>query len=298
MKWTSQPVFMAVLAIGVSCANVQAQTPAASESPVDLVRRTVENEINSPNGSAKFMFRDRKETTHGTQTKLLVETTETMVGLIVANDDHPLSPQERQAEQARVERFLKDPEEIKKRARREKEDVQHTNRIMRALPDAFVYEADGAEAGTPELGKIGDQLVRLKFKPNPHYVPPGREEQVLAGLQGEMLIDTNQHRIAKIEGALFQDVEFGWGILGRLNKGGTFLVQQADVDDGHWEVTRMRLSFDGKIVMVKSLVIRSNEIFTDFREVPATLNYAQGLELLEKQQADLAENQHADAIAK
>lgn len=238
----------------------------------------------------KFMFRDRKETSRGSQTKLLVETKEAMVGLIVANNDHPLSPQERQAEQGRVERFLNHPEEINKRARQEKEDTERTLRIMKALPNAFLYEADGKETGTATLGKAGDELVRLKFKPNPRYVPPGREERVLTALEGVMLIDTNQHRIAKIDGTLFQNVDFGWGFLGRLDKGGKFMVEQADVGSGHWEVTHMQLSFDGKIVMLKNLVIRSNEVFTDFHEVPSTLTYAQGLELLEKEQAELADN--------
>ncbi len=274
----------------VAVLSLAAHAQAPSDSPAELVRRTVENEAKDPSGQMKFMFRDRKETSRGSQTKLLVETKEAMVGLIVANNDHPLSPQERQAEQGRVERFLNHPEEINKRARQEKEDTERTLRIMKALPNAFLYEADGKETGTATLGKAGDELVRLKFKPNPRYVPPGREERVLTALEGVMLIDTNQHRIAKIDGTLFQNVDFGWGFLGRLDKGGKFMVEQADVGSGHWEVTHMQLSFDGKIVMLKNLVIRSNEVFTDFHEVPSTLTYAQGLELLEKEQAELADN--------
>lgn len=276
------------LALLMAAGVAVCQSPV--DSPVDLVRKVVQNEANPPKNNAKFMYKDRKETTHGSQTKLLVETTQTMVGLIVANNDQPLSPAERQAEQQRVERFIKDPEEIKKRAKREKEDSEHTKRILQALPDAFAYEKDGLVPGTAELGKVGDQLVRLNFKPNPNYTPPGREEQVLTGMSGYILIDTSQCRIAKIDGSLFKEVEFGWGILGRLDKGGKFMVQQADVGDGHWEVTRMELNVDGKVVMLKNLVIRSNEVFSDFQEVPSNLTYSQGLDLLQKQQADLAEN--------
>ena len=32
---------------------------------------------------------------------------------------------------------------------------------------------------------------------------------------------------------------FGWGFLGHLDRGGHFLVEQGEVVNGHWEVTRM-----------------------------------------------------------
>ena len=37
---------------------------------------------------------------------------------------------------------------------------------------------------------------------------------------GEIWIDPVHQRVVRLEGHLQQDVDFGWGILGRLNKGG------------------------------------------------------------------------------
>jgi len=53
-------------------------------------------------------------------------------------------------------------------------------------------------------------LVRLKFRPNPKYSPPSHVEQILTGLEGYLLIDADQHRIAKIDGTLGKEVGFGW----------------------------------------------------------------------------------------
>jgi hypothetical protein len=161
---------------------------------------------------------------------------------------------------------------------------------MKALPDAFLYEPDGTTGGNQTIGKAGDQLVRLKFRPNPKYTPPSHVEQVLTGMQGYLLIDADQHRIAKIDGTLTKEVGFGWGILGHLDRGGHFLVEQAEVIQGDWEVTHMSLSFTGKELLFKSLNIRSDEVFSDFRPAPSNLNFAQGVELLKKQEAELAEN--------
>jgi len=76
--------------------------------------------------------------------------------------------------------------------------------------------------GQPRRGKPGDQLLRLKFQPNPKYDPNARR----AGFgrnAGVVLIDPQKaHR--KIDGTLFKDVSFGWGILGHLDRGGHFQV--------------------------------------------------------------------------
>ena len=155
------------------------------------------------------------------------------------------------------------------------------------MPDAFIYEFDGTEPSRPGVGKPGDELVRLKFQPNPLYTPPSRVEQVLMGMRGTVLIDKGARRLARIHATLFREVSFGWGILGHLDKGGSFLVEQADVGDGTWEITHIQLNFTGKIMMVKSLVIKSDETFSDFRRVPDDLTFAKGVDLLKQEWAKL-----------
>jgi hypothetical protein len=166
---------------------------------------------------------------------------------------------------------------------------------MRALPNAFIYEYDGIETGRPGIGKQGDELVRLKFRPNPKFNPPSRVEQVLTGMQGYLLIDANQHRIAKIDGTLYRDVSFGWGILGHLDKGGQFQVDQASVGDGDtWQITRMSLNFTGKVLLFKNVVIKSNEIFSDFRRVRSDLTFTQGVDLLKREENSSAANRSGE----
>jgi hypothetical protein len=287
--------FNAKLVVAIAALALVSRVPAfsadqSSESPIELVRRTVQGEIATGNG-AKAMFTDHKGTPQGSQTKLVVETREGTAGMVVAIDNKPLSREQRQAEEARLEGLVNNPEGLKRKQRSEKEDTEHVTRIMRALPDAFLYEPDGSAVGNQEIGKPGDQLVRLKFRPNPKYNPPSHVEQVLTAMQGYVLIDANQHRIAKMDGTLTKEVSFGWGILGHLDRGGHFLVEQAEVVPGDWEVTHMSLSFTGKELLFKSISVKSDEVFSNFRPVPSNLTFAQGVDLLKKQQAELAENQ-------
>ena len=187
-----------------------------------------------------------------------------------------------------------DPETLRRKQKSEKEEAERIAKIMTALPDAFLYQPDGTELGRAGVGEPGAELVRLKFRPNPRYHPPSHVEQVLTAMQGYLLIDSSKHRIAKIDGTLTKSVDFGWGILGHLDRGGHFLVEQEDVSNNNWEVTRKTLAFTGRELLFKSINIQSDEVFSDFRPAPASLTVAQGVELLKKHEAELAENHQPD----
>jgi hypothetical protein len=286
---TATRILLAALALAAVAWSFAEPSPELQ--PSDLVRHVVANEIKSTDQTSKWMFRQRKETPNGSQTKLMVETRDAMAGMVVAYNDRPLNPDERQGEYNRIQRFIDDPAELERKHRKEKEDSERVKSILKALPDAFLYEYDGTDAGQPGVGKPGSPLVRLKFRPNPGYNPPTRVEQVLTGMQGVVLIDPQKQHIARIDGTLFQDVAFGWGILGHLDRGGHFLVDQTDVGNDNWSISRMELAFTGKLLLFKSLNIKSTETYSNFHPVPADLTFAQGAQLLKKQVATVAENQ-------
>jgi len=80
-----------------------------------------------------------------------------------------------------------------------------------------------------------------------------------------------------------------------LDRGGHFLVEQARVFEGDWEITHMSLSLTGKELLFKSIHIESDEVFSKFRLVPSSLSFAEGVDLLKKQEAELAENRQGTA---
>jgi hypothetical protein len=263
-------------------------TVSSYRDPADLVRKAVQNEIKAGDNTAHFLFHGTKTTPQGSTTRIYVETTGATAGLVVAYNGKPLTPEQRHVEEARVERFINNPEELKRKREQEHENADRTLRIMRALPDAFFFQYSGEETGTEGLSRSGSRLVKLSFRPNPHYQPPSRVEEILTGMQGYVLVDALRYRIATINGTLFKEVGFGWGILGHLDRGGRFLVQQQEVGDNLWEISNMTLSFTGKILLVKALSINSTEVFSGFRQIPSDLTFPQALQLLKKEESALA----------
>lgn len=317
-EYTLQPgAWIATLTIEMNCAKRRRRTGctlgmavvftaattvfAAQESqtpeipPGELVRVTVANEVAAANHpDLHHMFRSRRQTPKGMQTHLYVETNQALAGMLIAINDQPLTAEQQKAQFDHLASLANNPEQLHKKEAREKEDEDRTLRIVKALPDAFCYEYAGTEDSAPALGKSGDELVKLKFKPNPAYSPPSHVEQVLRGMEGELLIDPKTRRLARMDGTLFEEVTFGWGILGHLNKGGHFRVQQADLGlgDGAWGITEMQLNMNGKILMFKGLNIVSEEVLSDFHQMPEKLTFAQGVDILKTEQEKLAHTNH------
>ena len=279
-----------MLLLAAASFAAQPESVSSYHDPVELVRKAVQNEIKAANDdSARFLFRGTKTTSKGSTTRLYVETKDVTAGLVVAYNGKPLDAEQRRAEEARVERFIDNPEELRRKREQERENSEHTMRIVRALPDAFLFEYAGEETGSTGIGRAGATLVKLKFRPNPRYAPPSRVEEVLTGMEGYVLVDAVRYRLASIDGTLFKEVGFGWGILGHLDRGGRFLVQQQEVGDNFWEISGMTLSFTGKILLLKNLSISSTETFSGFKRVPSDLTFAQALELLKKEESTAAD---------
>ncbi len=255
--------------------------------PVAVVRRATQNEIaaTGPSTPPFFMYKDHTQYKDHSVTQESIETSQGGLSLTIEKNGKPLSPEEQAQENEKLKDFAYDSDARQKKRQSNREDDQRSITLMRSLPDAFNYTVDGVTKGPH-----GDEMVHLKFKAKPGWSAPTRETRVLEGMEGDMVIDQTAGRIAEINGELFEDVDFGWGILGRLFKGGKFIIHQAEVGEGKWHETVETLKFNGKILIFKNLTIWSVETMDDFRPVPSNLTTAQALQLLHNPTDVVAEN--------
>jgi hypothetical protein len=257
--------------------GVYAHAQEPPEDPVALVRAASWNELHATNASHPFRFRLRKQDENGITTKEIIETKDGDVARLVAVDDKPLTPERASAEKARLDNLLAHPDLQAHRHKKEQEDSNRENEMTRLLPDAFLYTYRDI-VNTPD-----GPAWRLTFMPNDKFIPPDREAQVYHGMAGELWIDCREKRISHLDAHLISDVNFGWGVIGRLNKGGTIQILQKDVGENHWEAVHMKLDLTGKILMVKSIAFQTVEDSTDFRPVSNTLTYQDAIRLLESE---------------
>jgi hypothetical protein len=258
-----------------------AQSPTAEAAdPVALVRRAAANELHAVDervakGPAPVRYVLFKENEKGSTVKEVVQTRDGSVARLVAINGKPLTADQEQMEAARLQRLLDQPDLQERRKKREQEDAEHARKIMHVMPDAFLYKYAGTVPGP------NGPAIRLTFEPKPGFDPPDQETRVAIGIRGELWIDEAQERMVRLDAHLFQDVDFGWGILGRLYKGGSIRIENADVGNHNWQMQRMKLDLTGKALMVKTLTFRVTENGTEYTAVPREMSYKDGIRLLQ-----------------
>ena len=261
----------------------------SSDAAKQLVQQVVYNEVNSgQNDHSRFTYRTRKETPKGSTVKQIIETNDGSVARLIAINNQPPSAEQRKQDDERIQKLLNDPDERQRKRHEQQDDAKKAESMLRVLPDAFIYE---------EIGREGE-LIHFHFHPNPHFDPPNREASVYRGMEGTLTVDSRLKRLVKIDGHLFEDVTFGWGILGRLEKGGTFLVVQKQIEGPRWEVVLMDVNMNGKALFFKTISMHEKESYSDFHRVPENLSFKQAVDMLERGQAQIAENSPVTASSK
>jgi hypothetical protein len=254
--------FFAALLIRPTCTAQTARTSASPEQ-LALIARAAEREQHELESPSPFQYQERLEWIWGTETRSVIETAEGRADRIVYFGDEPLSPEQSAKQQRRLEKLLTDRNAVKSEMEDQKPELQRRIRMIKAFPKAVLFDYAGRENG----------LLRFTFRPNPDFSPKDRETQMYRGMEGFVLVEPVQERLVRVEGKLVKDVSFGWGIFGRLYKGGTYEIAQTQLSPGAWRITTMNVDVRGRVFFFDTFRFLRNESNTRFRPVPATMTY-------------------------
>ena len=267
---------LVALAAISACSLVQLRAAPPVQAP-ELVQKALSREIAALQDKSRPMrYRLHKSSPRLSTTKDMVETRDGVIGMMVEANESALSAEDTAREQSRLDDLLENPAKQKKRKQTQDEDTARALKALRYLPTAFLY-TDRGEVATP-----AGPAESFTFVPNPKFDPPDLETTVLTGLTGEMIIDLKQTRVVRLEVHLRQDVDFGWGILGRLARGGWLRIDQREVLPGIWRMERFQMDMTGR-VLFRSRTFQTTEEETQFARVPEGLTFRQGLALLRSQ---------------
>jgi hypothetical protein len=236
----------------------------------ELVRKMVENELAAAAHPAHWMYLSRKEEGGKTRLRQIIQSKDVILERLVAVNDSPPTSAERVKEDRRIAKLIGDADALESLKREQQEDKVKAQKMLELLPRAFLYEYAGRE----------DELIKLTFRPNPAFTPPSREARVFHAMEGEMWVHEGQRRLAKMAGRLTDDVNFGFGLLGHLDKGGTFAVKQSEVSARIWEMTSMDVNMHGRALIFATIKTQEREEMSHFDRVPDELNAARAMDLL------------------
>jgi hypothetical protein len=157
-----------------------------------------------------------------------------------------------------VESFVRDVNAQARQRRDNQRDDNQAAGLLKLLPVAFLWT---------ETSENGDTTT-YHFKPDPKFQPPNREARVFAAMEGDMTVNTREQRIQELQGRLIHDVTFGYGLLGRLQRGGTFEVERREIGGGVWQITESHIHIHGHALLFKTISEEEDDVKTSFTREP------------------------------
>jgi len=262
---------MAASALNVCSAAAQAAMPAGQ-----LVREVVYNELNDHARHGYWRYWVERRSAGATRLEEQVETADGPIARLAETNGQALTGEAERQEETRLEELLRSRDEQARQLKRYDEDEERIGRILRLLPDAFLYAYEGEENG----------CARLRFRPNPDYPARSIEARVFHGMSGVLWVDVRWKRLARLEGRVSENVDFGYGILGRLYKGGWFRLVRVQVSATDWKTESLEVHMNIRALLVKTFARETSEKRGGFAPVPSGMSLAQGLALLDENRAE------------
>jgi hypothetical protein len=96
------------------------------------------------------------------------------------------------------------------------------------------------------------------------------QSRVMGTMAGELVVAHDGNRIQTLRGKLTEDVRIGFGILGKLEQGGTFDIERRQLAPGRWQITETHVHIGGHALLFKTIGQQQDEVKTEWKPSTAS----------------------------
>jgi hypothetical protein len=112
----------------------------------------------------------------------------------------------------------------------------------------------------------GQDVLVFDFEPNPDFKPQKLAEKVVHELAGVVWIDEKAHDVARLEAYFVGDFRFGGGLIANLQKGTSFVFEQAFINNEVWLPTYEEAHVGVRVLLVKAIKVNSVTRYSDYKK--------------------------------
>jgi len=259
--------------LGAAVAFGQA-IPLAAQDAKQIVRTAVSTELAaSQNDHSHWLFYDVDRKPSGTVRQWVAQTGSGDLHRVLDQKGQSLTPS---AQRGAMEKFIHDPDAQTRQRKSGEHDDQQSADMLRLLPDAFLWTVTSTQ---------GDR-IHLHFRPDPNFKPPSWETRVFAAMEGDMVVESEHHRIVSLRGRLVHDVRFCGGLCGNLSSGGTFDVERRQTGSSVWQIVETHVHIHGTALFFKDISQEEDDVKSSFQPLPGNITLAQAESELLKQRSE------------
>jgi hypothetical protein len=242
-----------------------------SQTAKELIADTCYNELQQREKRTLWSYVAKRSSNNHVFREQVIETVDASVRHLLAVDGEPPTSVQMKEENDRNRELLKNVSRRHAIQKQQDNDDKKMEELLRIIPEAFVFEDQGQEG----------ESERIAFHPNPGFKPKTYEQRILHALDGIVFIDLLDKRIARLSGSLGTRVEFGYGVIGHVEQGGTTDITRVHLSPGIWKTSAEKIDINGRFVILKTINKHQDESRTGFQPVSPDTTFAQALNEIE-----------------
>jgi hypothetical protein len=182
------------------------------------------------------------------------------ISTLISKDGKPLGEEEQKKENEKTQKEIRQHEakkEAKDKGNAKKEDDDPGIEVFLRVCQ-FV---------NPRRERFrGQDVLVFDFEPNPEFKAHKLEEKVVQKLAGVVWIDEKAHDVARLEAYFVGDFKFAGGVLANLQKGTSFVFEQAFINNEVWLPTYAEIHVGVRVLLVKGFKVNAVIRYSDYKK--------------------------------
>ncbi len=264
-------LFPIVLA-GTAClAHAQAAAPS---DPREIVRRAAQLELERNKKARDYTYTQRVE-----QRKLddkgrvkSVESTSSEITILydeeverlIAKNDQPLSDKERQKEEDRINKLVRErenesAEQKAKRISKQEKEREDARAFVEEIAAAYDFRFLPGE--TIE----GRPAWVIAAEPRPGYRPQRKQARILPKFHFTVWVDKAEYAWVNLDAEAIDTLSFGW-FLARIHKGTRLRLEQTRVNNEIWLPKHVAAKLDARVALLKKYNMEFDATYRDYKK--------------------------------
>jgi len=189
------------------------------------------------------------------------------ISTLVAKDGKPLSDEEQRKENERVQKRITKYQEEKTHKEKKEEKAKEEGRDEKDSDEPGIeIFLRACQFVNPRRERFrGQDVLVFDFEGNPEYKPKKLAERVVQQLAGVVWVDEKAHDVARLEAYFVKDVRFGGGLLANLQKGTSFIFEQAFLNNEVWLPTYEEAHIGARVLLLKGFKVNEVTRYSDYK---------------------------------
>ncbi len=189
------------------------------------------------------------------------------ISTLVKKDGKALSEEEQKKENEKTAKRIEEAQKARKKqdAKEEKAKEEGKDKKDEDDPGIEVFLRVSQFVDPRRERFRGQDVLVFDFEPNPEYKTKNLEEKVVKELAGVIWVDEKAHDVVRLEAYFLNDVRFAGGVLANLQKGTSFVFEQAYINGEVWLPTYMEAHIGVRVLLVKGVKVNVAERYSDYK---------------------------------